>query len=99
MLDIIVLIFLVIHMGKLAQQKGLKPGPWKLYTVLGWFGGEIIGAFLGILLFGMDNIVSVVLMAIAGAITGYLFVKSKLNKIPDNIEEDINRIGVDDLRP
>jgi hypothetical protein len=39
------------------------------------------------------------LMGIAGAIGGYFIIKHQLNKIPDNVDDDINKITVNDLSP
>lgn len=99
MLEIIALIFLTKKMGNLALQKGLKSGTWKLYTVLAWFAGEMLGVFVGLFIFEQDNLVSLMLMGIAGALGGYFILKSALEKKPDDFDDDINRIGVDDLRP
>lgn len=99
MIEIIVLVFLTIHMGKIAARKGLKPGTWRLYTVLSWLGGEIVGVIIGLFIFDKANIISLMLMGIAGALGGYFIIKSALDKKPDNMDDDINRIGVDDLRP
>ena len=93
MIEIIALILLTAQMGRLATQKGLKPGPWKLYTVLAWIAGEFIGAVIGVMMFGTDNIISVMLIALAGAITGFLVLKRNLTKRPDVLEDDINQIG------
>ena len=98
MLEIVVLIFLTRYMGQIAEKKGLKPGMWKLYTVLGWVAGEIAGVLAGMIFFGKD-IISIVIIALAGAVTGFLIVKAALNKKPDLLNDDINRIGTDDLRP
>ena len=49
-------------------------------------------------LFSTD-IISLMITGIAGAIGGYLIVKLILEKKPDGIEDDINKIGVDDLKP
>ncbi len=49
MLEIIALIFLTKEIGKIAAGKGLKPGVWKLYTVLAWIAGEFVGAVIGYL--------------------------------------------------
>jgi hypothetical protein len=98
MIEIIVLVLLTIHIGKVAARKGLKPGTWRWYTVLSWIAGEIVGALLGAMMFGTDMI-SIMLMGIVGAVTGYFILKAALNKIPDNIDDDINRIGTNDLRP
>ena len=99
MLEIIALILLTRHIGSVATKKGLKPGAWKWYTVLSWFIGEIVGVVAGLFIFEQDNIVSLMLMGIAGALGGYFILKSVLDKKPDNFDDDINRIGVDDLRP
>ena len=93
MLEIIALIFLTKEIGRIAADKGLKPGTWKLYTVLAWIAGEFGGAMIGVIFFGVNNLVSVALVAIAGAITGYLFLKSILSKKPDIIQDDIDNIG------
>lgn len=94
MLEIIALIFLTREIGKIAANKGLKPGTWKIYTVLAWIAGEFIGAIIGVLIFGTNNFFSVVLVAIAGAVTGYLILKANLSKRPDLLDDDINQIGM-----
>ncbi len=99
MIEIIVLVFLCINMGKLAQSKGLKRKTWIIYTILSWIAGEIIGVFAGFVIFEKTNIVSIMLMGLAGAIGGYFIIKHQLNKLPDSVDDDINRIGVNDLYP
>lgn len=99
MIEIIILIILVIYIGRIATRKGLKPGMWRLYTVLSWLGGEFVGVIVGLLLFGQDNIIVLMFTGIIGALGGYFILKFNLDKKPDNLDEDINRIGVDDLRP
>ena len=94
MLEIIALIFLTKEMGKIAAEKGLKPVTWKIYTVLAWVLGEIIGGIIGLYMFGLNNLISVALVAIGGAITGYLILKSNLSKRPSVMDDDINQIGV-----
>ena len=92
MLEIIALIFLTRKMGNLADRKGLRPGRWKLYTVLAWIAGEFVGAVAGVLIFGPENIFSVIMVAIAGAVTGYFIIKANLSKRPDVFDE-IDQIG------
>ena len=99
MLEIIILIFLMRRMGNLALQKGLKPTPWKLYTVSAWIVAELTGCLLGMLLFGNTNYVAIFSIALMSAFGGYLIVRAILEKKPDHIDEDIERIGVDDLKP
>ena len=94
MLEIIALIFLTREIGKIAADKGLKPGTWKIYTVLAWIAGEFIGAIIGVLIFGTNNFFSVVLVAITGAVTGYFILKANLSKRPDLLDDDINQIGM-----
>jgi hypothetical protein len=98
MLEIIALIFLTKKIGALAQKKGLKPGTWKLYTVLCWFGAEIAGAVIGVVILGGENIILGVLLGIACAVGSYFVLKANLNKRPD-IDDDIDKIGVNDLYP
>jgi len=94
MLEIIALIFLTREIGKLAESKGLKPISWKIYTVIGWLISEMIGIFVGVMIFGTNNLVSVVLVGLAFAITSYFIIKAQLNKFPDrNIDDDINDLG------
>lgn len=99
MIEIIALIVLCIKNGKLAAQKGLKPGIWKLYTVLAWIVTEMMGVILGIVLFGQENLIGIMSLGLVSAFGGYLFIKATLDKKPDSFEEDINRIGSDDLHP
>ncbi len=94
MLELIALIFLTREIGRLAEKKGLKPLTWKIYLVIGWIFFELIGVFIGIMIFGMNNLISVVLVGFGFAITSYFFIKTQLNKLPDrNIDDDINNLG------
>lgn len=90
MIEILVLIFLTRKIGNIAVRKGLPPGRWKLYTVLAWFGAEILGMFLGYALFGPQNIVALLLFALFCAGGGYLLIQAMLQKIPDQADRDPN---------
>ena len=83
MLEIIALVFLTRKMGELASRKGEKPGTWKLFTVLAWIGGEILGAVLAITFFNVDGYIGFLPFALMGAIGGYLIVRATLSKKPD----------------
>jgi len=93
MLEIIALIFLTKEIGQLAHSKGRKLGTWKIYTVVGWFILEILGIVVGIMIFGKDNLFSIVMVGLAFAITSYFIIKAYLNKLPDYFDDDINNIG------
>ena len=94
MLDLIVLYFLTKEIGKIASQKGLKPITWKIYTIVAWIFSEIVGLFFGIMVFGVDNIVSIILVAFTFAITSYFIIRAQLNRLPDkSFDDDINNIG------
>lgn len=94
MLEIIVLIFLTKDVGRLAESKGVKPLTWKIYTVVGWIISEIIGIFVGLMIFGKDNLFSIILVGLAFAVTSFFIIKAQLNKLPDQgIDDDINNIG------
>jgi hypothetical protein len=113
LLDIIALFFLCKKIGILAIQKGLKAGKWKWYTIISWFTAEIVGLFFGILMFGnsipenlndinaleKSNLYGLAAIGFISAFGGYLIVKAILEKKPDSFDEDINKIGVSDLRP
>jgi hypothetical protein len=94
MLEIIALIFLTKNIGILAAKKGLKPGTWKLYTVLSWFGAEILGVILGFTVFGEEGIFPAVLIGLAFAIGSFYLLRFNLSKRPD-VDDDIEHIGID----
>jgi hypothetical protein len=86
MLEIIALIYLCRKIGALAEQKGQKRGLWQFYTVLAWFGAEIIGIFLAILLFQTDEVFALLPLGYGFAIGSYFLLKSVLAKKPDAVE-------------
>ena len=85
--------------GALALQKGLKLVKWKLFTALAWFLAELSGWLLCAELFGNTNVIAITSMGLCSAFGGYLLVRAILEKKPDRTDEDINKIGVDDLKP
>jgi hypothetical protein len=100
MLEIIALIFITKEMGKLSLQKGLNPRTWKLYTIAGWFAAEIFGIAVGLFLLNSRDLIALSLLGCIFAVGGFLIVRAALQNKPDETrKEDINRIGVDDLKP
>ena len=94
MLEIIALIFLTREIGKIAASKGLKPLTWKIYLVVTWIIFEIWGFMVGLLFFDIDNVISIALVGFTFAITGYFWIKARLNRMPDNrFEDDIENLG------
>lgn len=81
MLDIILLYFLLRNIGSIADNKGLKPLRWKLITIGFWFLAELIGIIVGLMIFSIDNFISIMLLAFGFAFTSYYIVKSYLQKI------------------
>ncbi len=100
MFDIIALVFLVRYIGRLATQKGLKPINWKVYTVVAWFAVELIGVAAGVLFLKSRDLLGLQLLAWICGVGSFLLIRSVLQKKPDiTPDDDINRIGVDDLKP
>lgn len=93
MIEIIVLVILVIHIGKVASRKGEKPAKWRILTVIAWVAAEVVGVMLGIIFFGTGNLIGLMLLGLISAVGGYLIVKAQLDKIPDTLDDDINQIG------
>jgi hypothetical protein len=99
MLEIIALIFLCKKNGILAERKGLKPGMWKVYTIIAWIVAEFMGIFIGMMMFGKTNLIAVFAVGLFAAFGGYLFIRHNLERRTDYLEEDVNHISVDDLQP
>ena len=83
MLEILALIYLTRKIGVLAERKGQKKGLWKLYTVLCWFGAEILGMVLSAILFKTDEVIALLPLAYGCAIGSYFVLKATLSKKPD----------------
>ena len=109
MIEIGALILTTRYIGKLAIQKGLKPNTWKIYSIACWFVFEFIGLTAGVVLFyqpdslpkmSFADLLPLMLLGLVCAFGGFLLVRSILQNKPNNTpDEDINRIGVDDLKP
>lgn len=55
MLEIILLIFLCKKIGAIIREKGRSPVAFQVLTVFLWFGGEIAGAVVGIIVSGNEE--------------------------------------------
>ena len=55
MLEILLLIFLCKKVGSIVGPKGYSPGWFKFFAVIAWFGGEIAGAFIGVIIAMMGD--------------------------------------------
>ncbi len=99
MIEIVALFFLCRMNGRLAVRKGLKASTWQIYTIMAWVAAEVLGVILGLMLFGKDNLASLAAMGLVSAFGGYLFIKYVLEKKPDLYEDDIDKVGIDDLKP
>ena len=100
MIEIILLFFLTKSIGELAVKKGLPSGRWKFIVVMAWIGFELIGMMIGMALLGSGNLVGLMMFGLVAAFGGYLTVRYILENKPDEkINDDIDRIGTDQLRP
>lgn len=110
LIEIIALIFLCKKNGQLALEKGLKPGLWKLYTVIAWIVAEFIGCVLAVMMFvkmpvtdarqiAQADLLAISMIALFAAFGGYLLVRYILENKPGNMNDDIKQIGIDDLQP
>jgi len=87
MLEIIALILLARQIGRMADRKGQKPGPWKFYMVMAWIVGEIGGMFFAIIAFNKNDYFGLLPFGIMGAVGGYLIVRAILSNKPDKPDE------------
>lgn len=90
MLEILAIWYLVVRIGKIVDQKGYKRGWYIVMTIALWFGGEIFGAIVGMLVIGAlgSEQCLIYLFALGGALIGagiaYLIANS-LPVAPDQI--------------
>ena len=88
MLEIIVLIFIVRRMGEICKEKGYKPTPYKIMTVLLFIAIEFIGIFIGTMIEDllMLNDLIIYLFAIIGATIGVTISFAVINSIGEKEE-------------
>ena len=95
MLDIIILVFIVVHIGNKARRKGQNVFKWRLLTVVAWLTAEFIGILIGVSILGFrkETFANLMLIALVSAFGGYLLIKYNLDKYPDR-KDDIKN-GID----
>jgi F0F1-type ATP synthase assembly protein I len=91
-MDIILLIFLAFKISNLAAKKGEQRNKWVMRLVFLFVMGELIGAGIGYLIFGIENLIPIALIGLGVAGTFYFMIFNYLNNLPDKIEKDINEI-------
>ena len=82
MLEIFVLISLTGNIGKIVEQKGYQSGGYKWSAVAWWFGGEILGVIIGLVITGGEQGLPVYIIALIGAAIGASIAYSSANKLP-----------------
>lgn len=68
MIEILLLVALTRKIGRICEEKGRKAVGFKALTVMLWFGGEIVGAVIGVSS-GVEGL-GVYLFALVGAAIG-----------------------------
>ena len=91
MLEIIGIYFASKNIAEIAQSKGYSAGLYRFLTFLCWFGGELLGAVLGIILFGEESLI-IYLVALGGAIGAFLLLKQYVNNLPTRTNNDASEI-------
>ncbi len=86
MLELIFLLYLSRKIGEIAAKKGHRKGPNIRFFLLMWFGGEIIGFLLGLLIF-KGKMIPVYIFALIGAALGTVIAFNVVEKL-ENISED-----------
>src|SRR5512140_1455265 len=56
MIELLVLLFLTGHVGRIVTPKGRSAGGFKFLTILLWFGGEAAGAVFGRIFVGRETV-------------------------------------------
>jgi hypothetical protein len=51
------------------------------------------------MLFGTTDMYGLFAIGLVSAFGGYLYVNALLKKMPDDVEEDVDKIGISDLQP
>ena len=88
-MDILLLIYLAFRINLLAKKKGQQERKWAVNLVVGWIFGEMIGAGIGIVIFGKENMFSWALIGFGVALTIYFLIYNHLSRM-SNINHNEN---------
>lgn len=96
MLEIFLLIYLCRRAKNILINKGQKVGPWQLRIVLLWFGLEIGGMFI-FLVMGSDLMISM-LSGVLCAVGGAIALQRHIQSLPDinNTNQWLDNLGKED---
>lgn len=86
MIEIIALFFLLRNLGNVAQKKGQSATRWIIRGLINWVVFEFLGAGIGLMLFGQNNLISILLLGLMGGFAGYHLTFIRLKNLPDNDE-------------
>lgn len=81
MLEIVGIIILTRHVGKIVKEKGRKPGWYQFMAASFWIVSELLGALIGTVIFG-EGLLSYA-FAVIGAGIGVISSVSIAKKLPD----------------
>lgn len=87
MLEILLLVFLSKKIGAIAGAKGHSVGTYKVLTFVFWFLFEIIGAVVGLMMFGNRGY-EFYFVGLAGAAGGYAVIYLIANNLPDKTRQE-----------
>jgi hypothetical protein len=95
LIELLILYFISVKIGKIAREKGLSVAKWRIYAILAWFFFEGIGAQLAMYHLGINppqnvdeiskillNNPEISLFGVFCAFGGYLFVRWLLERKP-----------------
>ncbi|MBX2889050.1 MAG: hypothetical protein KF829_10430 [Ferruginibacter sp.] len=88
MIEIIALFFLLRDLGNLANKKGQPQTRWIILGLVNWVFAEMMGIIIGLMIFSVNNLISVLIMGLMGGFAGYHLTRIRLNKFPDKGKKD-----------
>lgn len=95
MLDIVILYFLLTHIGRLAVKKNQPVFRWRMRTLLAWIAGAFVGIMIAMLFYEIKDpsiilksgnaflSLKLLIFQYLFAVMGYHLVLTTLKRIPD----------------